>query len=337
MGRWGGCFEVRAAIAAAPIEVSDESAPLEPQRLPAAGPGNWSTCSLCRGKAGIPRGAALAYRRLAVLDVCTTGEGALRFVRCGLRTVVHTARARSPLKLLLPRNHGDASWAYLASLGGGLVDGDALSLAVDVEAGARALVGTQASTKVYRSPHGTSQRLSARVGAGALLVLVPDPVVCFAGATYAQETIAELADETASLVLLDAYTCGRAARGERWAMARYSSRTRVSVGGRVIACDAALLDPAHGDIAARMGRFDAFATIFALGPAAAAVRDSLHAASISTAPRGASRLHAFTALSPARSIGRVAADSAHEAAAAVRALLAPLARELGDDPLARRW
>lgn len=267
----------------------------------------------------------------------TTGHGALRFVRSGARTVVHTARARSPLRLLLPRNHGDASWAYVASLGGGLVDGDALALVVEVEAGARALVGTQASTKVYRSPRGTSQRLHVRVAPGAFLALVPDPVACFAGATYAQETHVELADETASLVLVDAFTCGRSAHGERWAMARYASRTRVSIGGRDLVRDATLLDPAHGDLAARMGRFDAFATVFALGPGGAAVRAEMHAACASASPRGASRLPMVTSLSPTASVARVAATSAHEAVVAVRALLVPLAHELGDDPLGRRW
>ena len=265
------------------------------------------------------------------------GAGSLRFVRAGTRTVVHTARARSPLRLLMPNNHGDGAWVYVASLGGGLVDGDALSLSVDVEAGASAFVGTQASTKVYRSPRGTSQRLVARVGAGALLAALPDPVSCFAGARYVQEIDVALDDDTATVVLVDALTCGRAARGERWAFGRYAARTRVRIGGRLVVLDALRLDPAQGDVAARMGRFDAIATIVAAGPRAGGVRERLLAAASTAATREASRLHAVTVLSPTASIGRLAATSAREAVAAVRALLAPLAGELGDDPFARRW
>ena len=91
------------------------------------------------------------------------------------RTVVATAFAASPLRLLTPGNHGDAAWVFLASLGGGLLDGDRIDIDVDVGEGASALLGTQASTKVYRSAGsatgslGSSQRLSARVAAGARL------------------------------------------------------------------------------------------------------------------------------------------------------------------------
>jgi urease accessory protein len=237
----------------------------------------------------------------------------------------------------MPNNHGEGSWVYIASLGGGLVDGDALSLSVDVEAGACALLATQASTKVYRSPHGTSQRLAARVAAGALLAVVPDPVSCFAGASYTQQVDIVLEDDTATLVLVDALTCGRAARGERWAFARYAARSRLWIGDRLLAHDSVRLDPAHGDVAARMGRYDTFATITAAGPRAAAVRGHLLAAAATAPSRDASRLHAVTVLSPGASIGRLAATCASEAIAAVRALLAPLAGELGDDPFARRW
>jgi len=68
----------------------------------------------------------------------------------------------------------------LASYGGGLVDRAALRIDIEVERGATAVMSTQASTKVYRSQHGASQQLRADVADDALLVLAPDPVVCFA-------------------------------------------------------------------------------------------------------------------------------------------------------------
>src|SRR5687768_3060300 len=54
------------------------------------------------------------------------GDARLGFERVGNRTVVRTALAHSPLRLLTPRNHGHAAWVYTSSLGGGLVDGDHL-------------------------------------------------------------------------------------------------------------------------------------------------------------------------------------------------------------------
>jgi urease accessory protein len=269
--------------------------------------------------------------------VTAPGEGALRFVRSGARTVLHTARARSPLKLLLPQNHGHGAWVYLASFGGGLVDGDAVALTVDVERGGCVVIGTQASTKVYRSPRGTTHHVSAHVATDALLALVPDPVSCFAGSRYQQHVDVRLENESASLVLVDSLTCGRVASGERWALARYASRIQVSMADRVIAMDAALLDPEQGDVATRMGRFDALTTIVVAGPRARVVREAMLASS-STAPSSdASLLRSATPLGSDAALGRIAASSAQEAAAAVRALLVPLAGELGDDPFRRRW
>jgi urease accessory protein len=261
----------------------------------------------------------------------------LRFVRAGERTVVHTARARSPLKLLLPKNHGGGAWVYAATLGGGLVDGDAVDLAVEVDRGACALLATQASTKVYRSPSGTAQRLRARVGSGALLAVLPDPVSCFAGARYEQHIDIDLEDDDSTLVLVDALTCGRASRGERWAFSRYASRTRVSRAGRLLVLDATLLDPRHGDLPARMGRFDALATVVAVGPRSQEVRARVLAAAATAPAKGSSPLTSATALGPDAALGRLAASSAQEAIAAIRALVGPVARELGDDPFARRW
>jgi urease accessory protein len=265
------------------------------------------------------------------------GEGELRFVQAGGRTVVHTARAHSPLKLLLPSNHGTGAWAYVATLGGGLVDGDAVALDVDVGGGASALLGTQASTKVYRSPRGSSQTVCARVGGGGLLAVLSDPVSCFAGARYEQRIDVDLADEDATLVLVDTLTCGRAARGERWAFTRYASRTRVSRAGRVLVIDAVLLDPEHGDLATRAGRYDAFGTVIAVGPRAGEVRARILAAAASPPTAPSTRLIAATTPGPDVVLARLATTSAQEAAATVRALVQPVARELGDAPFARRW
>ena len=117
--------------------------------------------------------------------VANPGEGAITFELSGGRTAVTRAVARSPLRLLTPRPPGPAAWAFTSSFGGGIVDGDVLRIDVSVGEGASALVTTQASTKVYRSPKGARQVLSATVAEGALLALLPDPVACFGGANFA--------------------------------------------------------------------------------------------------------------------------------------------------------
>ena len=256
------------------------------------------------------------------------GHGVLEVARVGGASVVTRSAARSPLQLLVPRNHGDAVWAYLSSLGGGLVDGDEVALAARVGAGAAALLSTQASTKVYRSMRGCRQRLDAEVGDGGLLVILPDPVTCFADARLEQETVVRLG-AGGSLLLVDAVTSGRAARGERWAFAGYRSAVTVSREDRLILHDALELDAGHGGLDARMGRFDAIATIVAIGARAPALAET-------AAKPGGDFLAARSPLAEGVLV-RAAATSAERLHQGVRALLAALPATLGDDPFARKW
>src|SRR5262245_38776764 len=136
------------------------------------------------------------------------GSGFIRVAGAGRRSTVVRAVAASPLRLLTPRNHGRAAWIYTSRYGGGFVGGDHVSLDIGVEPGAAAFVSTQASTKVYRSPAGATSELSARVGDRGLLVVAPDPVVCFRGSRYRQLQQFDLARD-AGLVLVDWVTSGR--------------------------------------------------------------------------------------------------------------------------------
>jgi len=255
------------------------------------------------------------------------GDGRLAVARVGARSVVTAARAHSPLRLLTPRNHGDAAWVYVATFGGGLVDGDRIALEIDVGDGATLLLGTQASTKVYRSPRGCAQTLRARVGAGGLLVSVPDPVTCFAGARYRQEIDVGL-DAGASALVIEGLTSGRAARGERWAFASYRARLRV---GPIH--DGLWLDPAHGPLVERMGRFDALATIVVVGPRLEALARAL----LDDVPTPSPRADLVIAASPIAggAIVRIAGNTVETVGNAVRRRCGALSALLGDDPLRR--
>ena len=180
--------------------------------------------------------------------------------------MVSRAYATSPLRLLMPRNHGHAAWIYTSSLGGGLVDRDHIMMDVEVGEGAAAFVSTQASTKIYRSPGGTSSELQARVHDRGLLIMAPDPVVCFAGSQYRQLQRFELA-RGANLVALDWISSGRQAAGERWAFDDYLSRLVVDVDGRQVVHDAIALRAKDGTLAERMGRFDVLAVAVIAGHA----------------------------------------------------------------------
>jgi urease accessory protein len=197
------------------------------------------------------------------------GSGELTFTLVAGQTAVTRARSASPLKLLTPRHGGRGAWVFASTYGGGLVSGDWLRLQIQAGPGSLSLLGTQASTKIYRAGHlgGTCrQDLDVSVGRDAIFVSMPDPVVCFADAAYVQRQRFEL-EEGAALLYVDWFTSGRSATGERWAFARYESRTDVRLAGRLVLRDAMLLDPADGPIGAphRAGQFDCFASAVLVG------------------------------------------------------------------------
>jgi len=247
---------------------------------------------------------------------------------------VTRARSLAPLRLLTPANPGRAAWVYQASLGGGFVGGDAVELDVEVAAGARLFLTSQASSKVYRGAASRCQ-LDVTVGDGGVVVAWPDPIVCFAGATFDQRQRFRLA-RGAGLVAVDAWTAGRIAHGECWAFDRLALATEVELDGSPALAEAVVVSPAHGALAARMGGALAFATVVVAGEPFAAAAEVLERAiaarPITAQPRvAASRW-------PWGAVVRVAAATTSELAAALHALIGDVVREvLGADPFTRKW
>ncbi|MBK8695650.1 MAG: urease accessory protein UreD [Deltaproteobacteria bacterium] len=265
-----------------------------------------------------------------------SGHGLLSVSRVRGRSVATRARADSPLRLLLPDNRGDALWAYTTSYGGGLVDGDALSLHAHVGPDASLMLATQASTKVFRGPRGSSQRTELRLDDGALAVLLPDPVVCFAGASYSQRIDVDLAPG-ASLVLLDASTqavspAGSASTSPATPAASTCAATTAS--RSPTGCSST---PRTAPLDARLGGFDALATLVLLGervaPFAAALLDRVGRTSPGAHP---GRIESASPLDGGTLV-RIAASTAAAALDAARSHLSFVAELIGDDPFTRRW
>jgi urease accessory protein len=264
------------------------------------------------------------------------GAGRLEFEFVRGRTVLKTAFARSPLRFLTPENLGKAAWVYTTTLGGGLVDGDAIALGVGVGAGAEAILLSQSSTKVYRGRQGTSLSVDARVEPGGMLVSIPDPTVCFEGSSFAQSQSIDLADG-ASLLLMDTVHSGRHGSGERWAFDRLSSRIHVTRAGRPVFLEALALDPASGTLAERMGRFNALSVVVMIGPEWKAFGESIQA-QVAAEPIGFGSGLLLTAsrLGEDGTLIRMASVSTEDLARAARELLGFLPERLGDNPWSRK-
>jgi urease accessory protein len=157
-------------------------------------------------------------------------DGRLRLVferRAG-RTVLARSGSTLPLQVLAPLDLDDpATVVSVLNPTGGLVGGDRLVIEVDAGPGTHACLTTPSATKVYRTTGAPAvQEATLRVGAGATVEWVPDHTIPFAGSAFRQSIDVEMA-EGARLILVDAFSAGRMARGEAWRFALLDSALRV--------------------------------------------------------------------------------------------------------------
>jgi urease accessory protein len=261
----------------------------------------------------------------------------LTFTRNGADTVLTRAYASSPAKLIESNRRGATCWVYAATLGGGLVGGDEILLRADVTSGASALLTTQTSTKVYRSLRPSKQTLNATVDADAMFAVVPDPVVCFAGADFTQAQRYDLHAD-ASLVVVDWMTSGRHASGERWAFSRYESRLDIRRASQRIFWDTILLEPGIDSVGERMGRFDVLLTAVITGPLVArAAADLVNRISPSPIAPGNDLVVAAATLRDGGALVRMAGMDVEQMARRLRSDLAFLSPLTGDDLWSRKW
>ena len=97
-----------------------------------------------------------------------------------------------------------------------VLEGDRLSVELDVRPSARAQVTSTGATRLYRSrPEAEPAEFTMYVRAheGALLEYLPDPLIQFAGSRYRQRTVVNL-EHDAGLFWWDTVAPGREARGE---------------------------------------------------------------------------------------------------------------------------
>jgi urease accessory protein len=141
-----------------------------------------------------------------------------------------------PLRVLPPFSFGpeEPGLLFLLSPTAGLFDGDAHLLDLTATAGVRAVVAGQSATRVHPALESFStQQWQIRVDAGAVLVVLPGPVIPFQGCRSYQRVSADL-EPGAALVWADVWFAGRYARGaqsERFAFDRLVQEVEVRRGG----------------------------------------------------------------------------------------------------------
>ncbi|MFM8551626.1 MAG: urease accessory protein UreD, partial [Nitrospiraceae bacterium] len=166
------------------------------------------------------------------------GELCLRYEQRDRMTVLAHSRCTTPWHLSPPIRLDGTGCAYqpLLNPSGGLVGGDRLSLDATLGPDTHVIVSTPSANRIYRSLSESAQQLvTLSVGEGAILEWVPDLTIPYAGSRYRQAIRVRL-ERGATLLLWDAFACGRIARGERWAFARLENDIRITAAsGRSLA------------------------------------------------------------------------------------------------------
>lgn len=150
---------------------------------------------------------------------------------------------KTPLRVLMPRPAvGDPTTAVIANVSGGVVGGDRLSVSVEAQAGAAALVTSQAAEKVYRSA-GADASIETRlaVGPGAWLEWMPQEAILFDRARLRRSLAIDLAPG-ARLLAAESVVFGRIARGESFGQGLLQESWRVARAGRLVWADSLRLE-----------------------------------------------------------------------------------------------
>jgi len=235
-----------------------------------------------------------------------------------------------PLQALEPMDLDGDGVATLLLLNptGGLLAGDRLETDIALGPGSRVCLSTPSATRVYRSPGPVAvQRLTIDVGAGATLEWLPDHLIPSPGARLRQATEIRLAAD-ATLLYLEAWATGRAARGETWGFDLLDSSLLVRDGAGLLLRERAILDgrPPRDGLGATEG-FAYAATFVALHPTGKGWEDLTRALQVDVDAVGIAGRVGVTTLGRGGVLARLLCASAPALQGAVQALWAT----------ARRW
>jgi urease accessory protein len=189
------------------------------------------------------------------------------------RTVLLESSGTYPLQVARPHgtdaHHGVSLVVLLLSAG--LLDGDAITIDVRVERGARLALRTQAATQVHAGC--SAQVLRADVEEHGWFSYVPHALVPHARADHHARVMVNMRPQ-ARVLVADALSPGRAAAGETFAYTRVRLDLDVFVDGVLAARERAVIQPDAALRGAQFGQFSHVAGVYVLGAGKPPVTES---------------------------------------------------------------
>lgn len=166
--------------------------------------------------------------------VRASGGVRLRFGRVGERTMRLEVAESGGYRARFPTSHDGRCEAVLINTAGGMAGGDRARTEIALDAGAQAVVTTQAAEKIYRS-QGSETRVDTAiaVAAGAELAWLPQETILFCGARLARTLSVDLA-AGAAFIACETLYFGRSAMGEVLSHGALRDRWRIRREGRLV-------------------------------------------------------------------------------------------------------
>jgi len=202
-----------------------------------------------------------AAGKVGLLQLALSSQGGV--------TRVHRHYQRVPLHLYRPiyldERRPDMAFLFVQQFGEGLVQGDRYRIDIDCGPGSATHITTQAASNVYGARQNfATQLINLRVGAGAVLEYLPDPLGPFRGARLFQRTSVTI-DPEATVILGETLLPGRVAHGEAHQYDLYWAETEArGPDGVLLFADLLRLGPDRGGRSkciGVLGPYDVIATL----------------------------------------------------------------------------
>lgn len=175
-------------------------------------------------------------------------------------TVVSDKRFGGLIKIS-PTMHLDSekiSAYFILGLGGGYVEGEKYKYSVLVKNNARAIITTQAATKVYKclNEKAAIQEIQLKIEGNGILEYITDNVILYKDALYKQDNEIYL-DKDSTLIYSDGITSGWSVTGEAFSYSRLQLRTKVYMDNVLVLLDNLLINPIEDDVT-KLGYFEGY-------------------------------------------------------------------------------
>lgn len=147
---------------------------------------------------------------------------------------------------------------YLLQLGGGYVEGEKYKNIFNLKDEARAIITTQASSKVYKCINKikTEQETEINLGINSVLEYITDSVILYKDAAYKQVNNIYL-DKSSTLIYSDGITAGWSPEGDKFSYSSVQLKSNIYVNNKLVLLDNLLVNPRENDVT-RLGFFEEY-------------------------------------------------------------------------------